>query len=102
LVYRSADGLEVKPFWLTPLHHRTEYNHNLPRFGGQDFQRRLQSLVTQLMHEEKTVAYLDRKLPGGGRHPGTYGYPGLTGNPHFAEWLMGYPRDWTLVVPDSS
>jgi DNA (cytosine-5)-methyltransferase 1 len=94
LVYPSADGPVVKPFWLTPLHKRTEYRRSLASFGGQDHHRRLQSLVTQLLTEQKTLDYIARKANS------QRFKAGLSANPQFGEWLMGYPPDWTSLPPE--
>jgi DNA (cytosine-5)-methyltransferase 1 len=91
LIFPSASGPVVKSFWWTPLHSRTNFYKRLHLADGTNHNRMLQCITTQLMHEEKTVAYLAKNYRNlNERHL-------LTGNPQFTEWLMGYPTNWTLV-----
>jgi hypothetical protein len=88
LVFASSSGPIVKLLWATPLHGLTNYYHNLHLFDAGHQKRRLQSLVTQIMNEQKTLDYLAKNSPSSAE-------TSITANPQFTEWLMGYPADWT-------
>jgi hypothetical protein len=92
LIFPSASGPVEKSFWATPLHGRVDYYHRLHQADGSQHHRMMQALVTEIMHEQKTLTYLAKRYGGSSAD-----HHGQTGSPVFVEWFMGYPPNWTRV-----
>lgn len=85
LVFKGNDHELIRKYWITPIkspdfwHKYINLNNTFINF-----------LPCQVVHEVNTITQIEALV-------GRLDKTAVSINPRFVEWLMGYPKDWTLT-----